>query len=335
MILESAFFFWPVHSIQSSGGWLYGIYATIQSVPYRELLKSGQRRFGRRIKDRIPEPTNAQVARSFLMYENLGTAIEGATLRETFMLDLEQHTMPTTRVTEKKAKEALQDFLNLKDGRTEDAVDFIRKYGEFDLVDVSKDALKDADAPAEVRAFCEESQHGPMPRDPFVLALDDFWKVRIDILGLWNLAGALNREDLDAVRAECRHRRPKSTFKGEPAWLAVGKAILCADLSASINEARIRPRILLSQRDDNFCALTVCDTIRTGLYVQLLKMVVSRTEYRQCESCGNHFPVTVRGKKFCSKPCQNAAKVRKWRKKRKKEADSARSQQTLKGNHTP
>jgi hypothetical protein len=126
-------------------------------------------------------------------------------------------------------------------------------------------------------------------RDPFVLPLDDFWKVRTDILGLWTLAAALNREDADAVRVECCSRRPKSTFQGEPAWLAVGKAILCADLSASLSQGQTNPRIILSQRDGELYALTVCDTVRSALYLVLLKMVVSHTEHRQCERCGKHF----------------------------------------------
>jgi hypothetical protein len=315
MILESVFFFWPVHSIQSCGGWVYGNYATLASVPHRELMKRGRIRFGRRIKGKIPEPNEAQIRKSLLIHENLGSALGGAILRETYVLDLEKYTSPTIKVEKERVEKALLALLNLKHRSTEGAIDYIGRYGEFDLVDVSSDALKHANAPAEVQEFC--SKEGRKLGDPFVLALDEFWKVRKDILGLWTLAEGLRREDAEAVRIECCKRRAQSTFRGDPAWLALGEAILDADLSASLNQSRAFSRFILSRRDGEPHALTVCDTVRTSLYFMLLENVLSGTEHRQCLRCKKHFVVTVRTKQFCSHACQNSANVQKWREKQK------------------
>jgi len=336
MILESAFRFWPVHALQESGGWLYGTYATFESMPpHRELLEKGRLRWGRRIRGKF---TEAQVRDSFLWHENRASALEAERIHyETQALDEEPYCQPTIQVSEEKAKSALQDFLNLEDRNTNDAIAYIRKFGEFDHLEVTKDGFVYPNVPAEIQEFCKKClkpERGPdgfaRPRDPFALALDDFWSVRSDILGLWKLANAVIQEESQSARVECLRRRPTSTFQGEPDWPAVGKAILCADLSASLNPGKRNPRIILREHEGKFGALTVCTTVRTALYLMLLKMILSGTEYGGCANCSKYFVMTVRGKKFCSATCQNAAKVRSWRDRQKQVNHRARRVTTKK-----
>src|SRR5438132_1301284 len=73
--------------------------------------------------------------------------------------------------------------------------------------------------------------------------------------------------------------------------------VINADLSASLNPGRWNPRIILREHEGKFGALTVCTTVRTALYLMLLKMIVSGTEYGGCANCSKYFVMTVRGKK--------------------------------------
>src|SRR5205823_893392 len=104
-------------------------------------------------------------------------------LHETYILDVHRYTQPTIQVPEEKANRALQDFLNLEDRSTDDAVGYIRKYGEFDSLELTGEGFMCPNVPTEVQKFCKKCDQEW--QDPFALALDDFWGVRNDIVGLW------------------------------------------------------------------------------------------------------------------------------------------------------
>lgn len=308
MNLQSAHLFWPVRVVGVSEGWAYGTYTPLQFLPHRELLEQKRLRRGRRKRGLISE---SQVERSYLHHEALGMALEsGRILRETGELDMQQFCEPTALVSEERAKEALLAFINLPDG-DDAAVGYMNEFGEFDHLELDEDKFVGSQIPRAIQQFCKESVQ--KRQAPFAVSLSHFWSVRDDIRALWNLALAVHEKDSQKARDECVRRRPKSSFDPEPNWLAVGKAILCADLSASLNPGQRNPRLILFEKEGKLVALTIGTTVRSALYLTMLDMIVSKTEYRKCPNCKKHFIVTVKRKRYCNEVCQNAAKARRFR----------------------
>jgi|SRR5450432_1940 len=332
LVLHTGFLFWPVKSVQERGGWLCGLYESLQTLPHRELLAKGRlvRKHHRpALKGEevaAIEITDSEVRNSFLWHENLGAALEAQrVLYETSQLDEQQYCEPRALVYGERAEEALLEFINLEAGNILQAVDFIKKFGEFDLLELNVDDPGFSSLPQEVQRFCSECLRER--QDPFAVPLDQFWETHADILELWTFADSLADRKMDAVREECKRRRPTSEFSGEPDWLAVGKAVLSADLSSSLNLSSPRPpRLLLHDRDGQFIALTLCRTMRSSLYVQLLTAIVSRKNHRQCLNCGAYFTPRVESQNYCKSRCQNIAKVRRSRAKKDELGEKNRKQ---------
>lgn len=78
-----------------------------------------------------------------------------------------------------------------------------------------------------------------------------------------------------------------------------------------------RPNLVVHVAN-NFCVPEMGTTVRSALYVTLLEMIVSKTEYKRCPNCEELFIVTVKRKKFCKEACQNTAKTRRFRARHKK-----------------
>jgi hypothetical protein len=319
--LRTTFCFWPVHVIGVSDGWAYGNYRQLRYLGHRELLEAKGLRMGRRNKGNI---TDSQVEASFLHHEDLAVALEaGRILFETHHLDSEQFCEPVTLVSEKKAKEALLSFIGLKDGDDAAAVRYINEFGEFDHLELNEDKFVGTNVPGSIQQFCK--QQILKREDPFAVSLSHFWAVRDDIEGLSNLAAALDQKDSSRARAECLRRRPNSRFNSEPNWLSVGKAILSADLSASLNPGQRNPRLILSENEGSFVALTMGTTVRSALYLSLLDLIVSKTEYKTCLNCKKPFIVTVKRKQYCTDVCQNTAKARRFRVRHKGDTSGRRT----------
>jgi hypothetical protein len=256
--------------------------------------------------------SESQVERSFVQHEGLGMALEAdRILLETYQLDSQQFLEPQALVSEGRAKEALIRFLNLKDRDDAVAVSYINEFGEFDHLELDADNFVGSGIPKAIQHLCK--QYVKKRQDPFAVSLSQFWAVRDHIEGLWKLALAVDEKDSNRARDECIRRRPNSSFDPEPNWLAMGRAILCADLSASLNLGQRNPRLILSEKDGKLEAFTMGTTVRSGLYLTLLDMIVSKTEYKECSNCGKNFIVTVKRKRYCTEVCQNAAKVRRFR----------------------
>lgn len=309
MNLQTTYLFWPVRIASVSEGWAYGTYASLTSLPHRELLEKGRLRWGRRKRGWISE---SQVERSFIHHEALVRALEtDRILLETYQLDSQQFLEPQALVSEERAKEALMAFLNLKHRDDAIAVSYINEFGEFDHLELDGDHFVGSGIPEAIQQLCK--QYVKKRQDPFAVSLSQFWAVRDHIEGLWKLALAVDQKDSKRARDECIRRRPNSSFDPEPNWLAVGRAILCADLSASLNPGQRNPRLILSEKDGKLVALTMSTTVRSALYLTLLDMIVSTTEYKKCPNCKKYFIVTVKRKQYCTEVCQNAAKVRRFR----------------------
>lgn len=214
-------------------------------------------------------------------------------------------------VSEQRAKEALLAFVNLEYRNDDVAISYIREFGEFDQLERDQDRFVGAGIPEVIQQFCK--QHVQKRQTPFAVSLSLFWAVRDEIEGLWNLAVAVDQKDSQGAKVGCIRRRPNSSFDPETNWLAVGRAILCADLSASLNPGKRNPRLILSVKEGKLVALTMGTTVRTALYLTLFDMIVSKAEYKRCPNCKKPFIVTVKRKQFCTPICQNAAKARRWR----------------------
>ena len=311
MIVETAFLFWPVQVLGVTRGWVYGTSEPLETMGMRELLGKNRIRFGRRRRGLI---SGAQAEEAFLHHEDLGTSAETRRiLLETAELDRQRYCEPAALCDGHRAREAFQQFVNLEDRRSEDAVDFIQAFGLFDYLERKGDRFVGRRGiPAEIQQFCAQST--AKRQSPFAVSLTEFWSVRDDIIGLCNLASAIARRDVESVKAKCVARRPKSDFRTKANWVAVGKAILCADLSASINPGRRTPRVVLHEINGKLVALTMGTTVRSALYLTLLNMIVSKTACRICPNCKKRFVVLGRpDRKFCTDRCRNANKVRKWR----------------------
>jgi len=324
LVLHTAFLFWPVKCVQESDGWFYGQSETLHTLGHRALLQKG--RLDRR-HHRQPlkgeqrseiEVTESEVTQSFLWHENLGAALEAQkVLYETELLDENRYSEPQALVHGDKAKKALIRFINLHSGKTSEALEFVREFGIFDLPDERTTSSAQTVYPRAVREYFEKCSR--QREDPFATRLDMFWEVQKDVLGLWRFADALAERNQDSIREECKRRRPDFDFGGEPDWKSIGKAILAADLSHSLNRSSpIPPRILLHDREGQFIALTVSRSVRSAMYLQLLVAIVSKYKHRSCLRCRGYFIPETESQKYCSRKCQNAAKVKRFRDKSKK-----------------
>ena len=317
-MLEAAFRFWPIESIHEIGGWAFGAYASLETMPHQELLELGRLGARRRKQGTVRNLTKAQVEASFLNHEDLGAALEGRrVLRETFDFYEQPHCEPSALVSKDRAQSALLEFMGLSQANSRAAIEYIKKFGQFSSTGVDENGSFNVDVPLEIRQFwnrCNQPKRGEVRQSPYVVNLEDFWEVRKNIQGLWDLNTALLEKNVEAARVLCVRLRPDFTFHNKTNWLAVGKAVLCSDLSASLNPGRDNPRLILHERNGKLVLQTMCMNVRATLYLLLLESVLSGTGYKRCanKNCGMYF-MAVKGKRFHSKRCQNAAKVRSWR----------------------
>lgn len=322
VVLEPIFRLWPIELIQEAQGWAYGSFAVLHSMPHIEVLKRGRLGKIRQTRGVVRELTKAQVQASFLHHEALGNALDTQRLlRETGELYDLPFCDPNPLVSKDRAEIALLRFMQLPLRDPNQAIEFIREFGQFSNDEVDEKGIVNGDVPPEIREFCRRCHEGPQSKRkvPFVLDLREFWDVREKIQGFWDLNTALLKKHIDGARLLCARLRPDCSFPDRANWLAVGRAILCADLSASLNPGRNNPRLILHQKNGKLVLQTVCMNVRVALFFVLLEKVLSGTGYRRCanEDCGMYF-VEVRGKKFHSLACQNLAKVRSWRGRQKK-----------------
>jgi hypothetical protein len=322
LVLEPAFRLWPIESLHEVGGWVCGTYAELETRPHQELLEHGRLYRRRQKRGMMPSFTRAQVEASFLQHEALGSALDTErVLRETFEFYEQAYCEPTALVSRERAESALLRFMDLPQEDTRKAMEYIKEFGEFSSVETDENGQLNIDVPNEISQFwknCNEPKRGKVRKSPYVLDLEDFWKVRKNIQALWDLNTALLNKNAESARQLCLRLRPDFPFHQKTSWLVVGKAILCADLSSSLNPGRYNPRLILHARDGKLVLQTMCMNVRTTLYVLLLESVLSGTGYRRCanKNCGKYF-MAVKGKRYHAPTCQNAAKVRSWRERHK------------------
>jgi hypothetical protein len=292
-------------------GWVFGSYEKLSGLSHLELLDRGRLRWRR---GKWGLFTERQIEDSFRHYENLGVALERAgRLIEIIHLDEQQFTDCVAIVSEDRAREALIKFLNLADQDEKTAVGFIEEFGCFDYLALQDGKFVGARIPEWLQEILQDLDR---EEDPFATSLVHFWAVRDDIKGLWDLSLAIGENDVEAIRQECIRRRPNSTFNTRTDWIELGKAILRVDVSIMLNSEE-PPRVVLWEKQGATVALTMAMSVKSGVYLSLLNLIASKTLSDKCPNCGDAFLVTAKRKKYCTDACQNAAKAKRSRERKR------------------
>ena len=325
MVLELAFRFWPIASIYEAGGWVYGTYAGLSdNADIRTLLEQGRLR-GRRKRGNF---TDAHVNARRLLHHTVDAALETTkVLRETFEFEFQRYCAPSALVSRERAEEALLRFMELPARDTVKAIEYIREFGDFESNEIDQEGELSIDVPTKIKEFWKTCRASWC--SPFVLKLSDFWDVQTNLRELWDLNTSLREKRMEAVRMHCLQRWPNADLPDERPYLTAVKALLRADLSASLNSGRkYDPRLVLHEENGKLALWTMCMDVRTGLHMMLLEKILSGTGYRTCarKDCGKYF-IAVKGKKYCSTSCQNKAKVRRFRERHGPIISQARSSQ--------
>lgn len=319
MNLRIKFRFWPVNIVGVIDGWIYGTYVSLRSLGHRDLLEKGLIKSRRRKK----AFTDKQVGDSFAPHETLLTALDSRIpLEETVLFEESRLFEPSTFVDEKRATEAFLDFMNLAEGDDDGAIQYMRTFGAFDDYRFENENLVDLEIPEPIQRFCKMS----MKEGPYVVRLSSFWAVRDELKGLRDLSLTLEKKQLGEIQAHCRRRRPEEDYGPHTDWLALGRAILSADLTSSLNpQGHRNPRLCLAVQDGQLMAMTIGKSVRSALYLTLLQMIISKTQYRRCLRCKRHFVPRASGGKpqtYCpGGACRNAAKVKRFRIKADKQKE--------------
>jgi len=303
--------FWPVRMLGSRDGWLFGSYEKLSSLSHEDLLDHGRFQWRR---GKWGLFTKRQIEDSFRHYESLGVAMERTgCLIEVFQLDEQQFTDRVAIVSEDRARKALIKFLNLADRDEKAAVGFIEEFGCFDYLALQDGKFVGARIPEWLQEILQDLDR---EEDPFATSLVHFWAVRDDIKELWDLLLAIDRNDPEATRLQCIRRRPNSTFDTRTDWVGLGKAILRVDVSIMLNSEE-PPRVILWEKQGATVALTMAKSVKSGVYLSLLNLIASKTLSDKCPNCGDAFLVTAKRKKYCTDACQNAAKAKRSRERKR------------------
>lgn len=266
-----------------------------------------------------------QIKDSLARHETLFTALDSRIpLEETALFEESRFMEPESFVHEKRGREAFLDFLNLAEGDDDRAIQYMRTFGAFDELRIENGNVVDFNIPEPIQQFCKMATREL--RSPYVIRLSSFWAVRDELKGLRDLSLALEKKKLGEIQSHCTRRRPEEDYGPGTDWMALGRSILCADLTSSLNpQGHRNPRLCLAVKDGQLMAMTMGKSVRSALYLTLLQMIISKTQYRRCLRCKKHFvPRTSGGKpqKYCpGGACQNAAKAKRFRIKAKKERE--------------
>jgi hypothetical protein len=225
-------------------------------------------------------------------------------------------------------QEILLEFVNLNRDDDEEALGFMQKYGVFDQRHRSDTAKE------RTRSYGSSFRDGPEspPKDvqtflrgsgaTFAVPLHDFWDVQKHIRILLELVRVLQSRDYAAIEAACAVlRMTRIAVDNERDWLAVGRQVLCADISGELNAGERGVSLVATERDGALLAAASSTTLRAALYLALLAQITQGERIGECGNpkCRKLFVLTRDTKRFCSKPCQELEKVNRYRDKLKRQ----------------
>ena len=98
-------------------------------------------------------------------------------------------------------------------------------------------------------------------------------------------------------------------FAGDPRFA------LSVHITAKLSQ---RSTLTVVATGDRLEPVLYCRDVLTGLYALLFQAIVAGRPWALCLNCDSAFSIGRPGKKFCSEPCQQAFKQRKYRKAQKR-----------------
>ncbi len=211
------------------------------------------------------------------------------------------------------ARQALLGFVNLGEGDTQQAIDYLREYGLFQ----DGDCLSIKAHPPEIRAYWKKaSASGHVP---FATDLSEFWRSHKRIKAFLTLAGVVGKPNDAAVKQACREINPSfEKLKNRFDWPQIGRLFLAAGVSRGLASVPLG----VSEKNGKMVAVLTSTDLWSALYVELLSYITRGVRMRQCgnKDCPKVFEVTRPHKRHCSERCQNLMKVRAWRRDQRREA---------------
>ena len=182
-------------------------------------------------------------------------------------------------------EEALREFLSVR--RRDAVAAFVQKYGVF--------------------------KHPGSGLEKIRVSIADFARERSrlhSVLKVWSHLLDGNTDQASSVAKEHRIE-----FGGDPHFA------LSVHLSARLAHRSI---LTLIAEPQGLKPVLYCRDVLTGLYALLFQAVVEGRPWLACPNCGTVFASGRVGKKFCSEPCQQAVKQRRYRKNLKSTKKKAR-----------
>jgi predicted RNA-binding Zn ribbon-like protein len=216
-----------------------------------------------------------------------------------------------TQVAAISEEDALVDFVNLNPQDIHQIVEFIRLYGLFSFGDV----VGMAGHPDDVKAYWKKAKQ--LGRTPFATNLAPFRDYRERVGTMLKLARSRGKRERDAAfqeflkinrgLGELMRRTHPQDFEKQLLSYYVSQGLASVALGVAPHRRKM-------------VAVALAPDVRSALYVALLSSIVSGTKLMTCArtGCTNLFVVARSDKRFCTTRCQNLAKVKRYRKRRKR-----------------
>lgn len=213
------------------------------------------------------------------------------------------------------------EFANLSRGDEKGALAFIGRYGVFerDYKDPGSQSGRPSTVPAtpppEIKKLLTAWERDG--RKTFAVFLEDLWELQAHLRVLIRLAAAIRSVDYARIEAECRSIRFESALDVEHPtdWLEVGREILCADISAEINDPANHVSTVALNRQSAVFPVLSSATLRPLIFLSFLANVSRQEPLAECENpkCRRVFRRTRDTKRFCDQKCQALEKVNRFR----------------------
>jgi hypothetical protein len=203
--------------------------------------------------------------------------------------------------------EALPEFINLEEGNTQQAIDYLRRYGLYSLYDLRTPGLSD-----KIQSYWTEAHINR--QIPFAIRLEHIWQSQKILGEAIKLAIAFRENDeaaaISIVESSGYSQREVDIFyKGS--WPKSARGLFCFSSDILLHGAK------LGVKDKNGkLVLTVTSYgFHDALALLTLDYLSQETPVGECQNpqCKKLFFVTRKSKKFCSARCQSLIKVHRYR----------------------
>ncbi|MFZ0634438.1 MAG: CGNR zinc finger domain-containing protein [Candidatus Acidiferrales bacterium] len=210
---------------------------------------------------------------------------------------------------EERAKQALEDFVNLEPGVSQEAVDFLNRYGLFS----HGDCVTFGGQPDKVRTYWTELERAG--KRPFAMKLDNVWWLQRRIRAVVTLYRAERKHQTAALRNACKEINPHLTLPRTRNLTGFRNQILSHLASQGLSQVQLG----VAPIKGIMAPVITTDDLQSALYIVLLFFLTKGARFRDCanRNCRHVFLHTRSDKKFCSNRCQALVKAKRYRKRHK------------------